>query len=103
METHYKLIIVETGQTRPGGEDATIFNEDVTSHKTLQDVKDYLFRRYDKHIKPRRKIYVDTNNGTKQAGWRYSFWNKDWSHNSKCWFQTDWIELWKVHQERHIL
>ena len=67
---------------------------DVT-HKTVLDVKEareFLIDQYGRLPNGKSKVYVDDEDGNaKVLGFTYSFWNKDWSHDSKSWFQTDWI------------
>ena len=67
---------------------------DVT-HEIVLDVKEaqkFLIDRYGKLPNGKNKVYVEDKDGnTKVLGFTYSFWNDDISHNSKPWFQTDWI------------
>lgn len=65
------------------------------SCETVLDIKEaqeFLTERYGKMPGGRNKIYVDDKNGNAQVlGFTHSFWNDDISHNSKPWYQTDWI------------
>lgn len=102
---YFKIRITETGADKPGG-DADIFNVDTKLVTSREDIRSYIVDRYGKDINtPRRKkIYVDTKQGEqKQVGFLYSFWNKDWSHNSKSWYQTDWIEITEIEEHPFIL
>ena len=102
---YYKIIIDETARNRPADdiENDRMFNRDVITVKTLEEVKTKLIERYGKLPNRKRKIYVDDDNGNaKEVGFLYSFWNKDWSHNSKSWFQTDWITI-KECKEKVVL
>jgi hypothetical protein len=49
--------------------------------------------------KGKNKIYKEINNVSIETGFTHSFWNKDWSHNTKSWFQTDWIMINKIELE----
>jgi len=50
------------------------------------------------------KIYIDLEKGeAEEIGFIHSFWNKDCSHDSKSWFQTDWITLAEVTEKPILL
>lgn len=58
----------------------------------IKEAQEFLTERYGKLPGGRNKIYVDDKNGNAQVlGFTHSFWNDDISHNSKPWYQTDWI------------
>jgi len=89
----YQLIISETGRNSLK-EEASLFNVINESFKTMFDIKEYLIDRYGKIPKGKNKIYIDNKKGKAQEiGFLHSFWNSDISHDSKAWFQTDWIEV----------
>jgi hypothetical protein len=71
-------------------------------HETVLDIKEareFLIDRYEKMPGGKNKVYVDDNDGNaKVLGFTHSFWNKDWSHDSKPWFQTDWITAVEVEE-----
>ena len=93
----YSIKIDETARDRLTDK-ATFFNEFETVVDSLKAVREFLTDRYGRIPHMRNKIYVDDKDGNpKVIGFLYSFWNKDWSHNSKSWFQTDWIEIREVH------
>ena len=87
-----RITIESTGRGHLKQETANLF--DVT-HETVLDIKEaqeFLTDRYGKMPGGRNKVYVDDKDGNaKVLGFTHSFWNKDWSHDSKPWFQTDWI------------
>jgi hypothetical protein len=36
-------------------------------------------------------------------GFLHSFWNDDCSHDSKKWYQTDWITFWEQETQRNYI
>lgn len=94
---YIKLHITETGRNCLKDQPA-IFNDLTETFKTVEKAKDFLTDRYGQMPKGKNKIYIDTNNEVKVLGFTHSFWNKDWSHNSKSWYQTDWIEITNVNE-----
>jgi hypothetical protein len=85
--------ITETGRNHLKDEPST-FNHETIYAKDKDEVKEKLIERYGKMPKGRKKVYIDTKSGeTKVIGFLHSFWNRDCSHNSKWWFQTDWISI----------
>jgi len=86
---YYKIVISETGSNCLK-KDKTMFNRIVETFKTLPEVREYLKDRDNK------KIFTDKNGQSYPIGYLKSFWNKDISHNSKSWHQTDWIEITEV-------
>ena len=101
----YQLQITETGSNCPKGhlENASIFNDILENFNTVDEAKEYLIDRYGKMPNGKKKIYIDTDNGVEAVGFLHSFWNKDWSHNTKNWFQTDWISLHSVTKQPILL
>ncbi len=103
---YYKLIIDETGADSPKNslEHSTRFNVIEESFYSLDDLKEYLVDRYGKMPSKKRKIYIDTKDGvSKEVGFLHSFWNKDISHDSKNWYQTDWICITSVEETPVLL
>jgi hypothetical protein len=96
MTENYEVEITETARTSPKA-DSQNFNTICKRFITLEGLKSYLEERYGKMPKGRRKIYVDKSDGsTAQVGFLHSFWDRDISHNSESWFQTDWICINKL-------
>jgi len=98
---YYKLSITETGRSTLK-EEASIFNKDEQTFTTLQEVKEAIIERYGKL--PKRTlantIFIDDEEGKpKPVGFLRSFWNKDWSHNSSSWFQTDWVCVTTIEEQ----
>lgn len=87
-----RITIKSTGKDHLKQETANLFD---VIHKTVLDIKEaqeFLTEQYGKLPGGRNKVYVDDKDGNaKVLGFTHSFWNKDWSHDSKPWFQTDWI------------
>ena len=65
----------------------------------LDEVREFLINRYGHLPQGRHKIFW----GNEETGFAYSFWNRDISHNSKPWFQTDHIVLSRLTREPVIL
>ncbi|MFA5380247.1 MAG: hypothetical protein WC455_31080 [Dehalococcoidia bacterium] len=81
-------------------EAATIFDHKSKMFSDIAEVKLYLADKYGKMPKGRNKIYRDKKDGSSiTVGFLYSFWNQDWSHNSKKWYQTDWLEFKTINCE----
>lgn len=91
----YKISITETGRGSLN-EAPTIFSEDISQHATLEKVIEFLINRYGKMPKGKNKIYRDVDGKSVVYGFLHSFWNWDCSHNSKKWYQTDWISITEV-------
>lgn len=91
----FVVTIDETGTNRPGQEEM-YFNQIREYFKTLDEARQYIKDRYGKIPSGKRRVFV--GEGT-PIGFLYSFWNKDMSHNTKHWFQTDWIV---VHEKEKI-
>jgi len=88
-----KLTITSIGRNSLK-DNAVIFDE--TNNKyfnNMDDAKKYLTEHYGKMPGTRNKIYIDDDI---VIGFLHSFWNRDISHNSKPWFQTDWITFSEV-------
>ena len=94
MRKYYEVTITETGRNTLK-DNASIFNIDKNIFGALEEVRDSIIARYGKVPKKREsnKIYIDTKEGLKEIGFLHSFWNRDISHNSKNWYQTDWVEI----------
>jgi hypothetical protein len=90
-----KLEISETGRNSLKDE-PTMFNRIVDEFENIDECKEALKARYGRMPNGRNKIYTGPNNNPIVVGFLHSFWNKDWSHNSKNWFQTDWISIYEV-------
>ena len=96
---YYQLTINETARNHLK-EEPNFLNTIKESFATITDTKDFLVDRYGKLPQGRSKIYQDKKNGQAQEiGFLHSFWNQDFSHNSKKWYQTDWIEVCKINTE----
>jgi hypothetical protein len=96
----YKIKITETGRHNLKTA-ATFFNiKETFSFVTLEEINAFLVNRYGKMPSKRNKVYVDDKDGNaKEIGFTHSYWNNDISHNSKKWYQTDWIEIVEYTEE----
>ena len=93
---YYNLRIAETARSSLK-EEPSLFNVITKKFNKKDRVRDYLKERYGRMPSMKNKIYVDDEEGHQtEVGFTYSFWNTDFTHNSKSWFQTDWITLEKV-------
>ncbi len=101
-KTYFKIVIDETACDSPKDTNvSTRFNQIVEKANSIEEVEEVLKERYGKVIskstREKRGVYVDKKDGgAERVGFLYSFWNKDWSLNSKNWFQTDWITISEV-------
>ena len=95
-----ELQIDETGRNNLK-DDSSRFNTIRDSFENIADLKEYLIVRYGKIPKGKQKIYIDNKSGYPiSIGFLHSFWNRDISHNSSNWYQTDWITFWEQNTER---
>ena len=70
------------------------FNETVKYFENKHDMYNFLIDRYGIFPKGKHKIYIDDLNGKpKEVGFLHSYWNRDCFHDSKAWYQTDWVEV----------
>jgi len=103
---YLEITITETACNSPRDMgNCSIFNRIVKKRENREEIEKFLTEHYGKPLnsKNKRPIFVDKKDGsTEQVGFLYSFWNRDVSHNSKNWFQTDWIEVCEV-EEKPVL
>lgn len=99
----YTLLITETGRDCLKNE-PSMFNLIKKNFGDLAKVKSYLILHYGKMPGGKNKIYRDKKDGTAQeVGFLHSFWSSDISHDSKAWYQTDWIEVQEIHTKSILL
>ena len=97
----YRVIVTETARNTPKDlERSRIFNEDVQHFHTVDELNDFFLERYDS-IPNKRWAKIYRGEGI-QCGYCRSFWNKDYSHNTKSYWQTDWIEISVVEEEVYL-
>jgi len=103
MKSQFVLAITETGRENLKVPPQS-FNLILKEFETKEKLKEYLIERYGKIPKGRKKIYRDRENTmglvTDEVGFLHSFWSQDISHNSKKWYQTDWIEFYIEKKKR---
>jgi hypothetical protein len=103
IKMYYKLLIRETCRSSPKCQPEG-FGEVEENFKTMTDLRDFMVEHYGKMPSGKNKIYYDGENGrAEEVGFTYSFWNRDISHNSKPWFQTDWITVYKITSESVLI
>jgi hypothetical protein len=105
---YFKVSITETGRNTLKDEPHT-FNNVIETFRTIEGAKQFLIDRYGTIPKRNRNntLFRDVkdNKGwveAKESGFTTSYWNKDISHNSTSWYQTDWVEVTQV-EEKTIL
>ena len=94
MNKYYKLNIVKTGKDINNKKDNvyTMFDDENLEFETLEDVKNELKERYGNC--KRIYCYMDDKEGNpKKIGYIYCFKNKDISHDSKWWYEQDWVNI----------
>ena len=94
MNKYYKLNIVRTGKEINNKKDNkyVMFDSEDLDFKTLEYVKNELEERYGNC--KRVYSYIDDKEGNaKKSGYIYCFKNKDISHDSKWWYEQDWVNI----------
>jgi hypothetical protein len=101
MSTIIRLEIHETYKNRPANEQwvrGEIINQKFVDEESL---KAYLTERYGHVPSGKKKIFLDRKDGKPiKVGFLHTFWNKDYSYNSKSYYQQDWLSLWKEDNTR---
>lgn len=100
---YYKVDVNKTSRAvNNKTENYQTFSVENEKFGTLQEAKEWIKEQYPKCKK--EKMYVDKKDGTSQhIGYIYSFKNKDWSHNSECWYQKDWVRVSEVKETPVII
>jgi len=93
-----EVIITETGRNRPADR-PEVFNLIKKQFSTITYAKEFIESRYGGMPRGRKKIYTGPNNCPVVVGFLHSFWNQDYSHSSKAWFQTDWVEICEIERK----
>ena len=99
MTKYYEVLVTMTGKTigdkSPKGEGYAIFHQETKRFITIRQAREWIQAEYNN--KKKEKMYVDgKNEQVQQIGWIYCFKNSDMSHNSKPWYQQDWIEIKEI-------
>lgn len=100
---YYRIRILRTSKRISSKqEDYQTFDDETKDFETLEQVKSFLQENYGKVKKV--KMYVETKdrNG-EHIGWIYCFVNSDVSHNTKRWYQQDWVEVSEVTEKRIVV
>ena len=89
----YELQITTTYASAPG-RDVQRGGEEILKFSNINDVIDYIQNRYSrfniKSLLNKNKVYSDKD-ADNEYGFTVSFWESDISHNTKAWWQTDWV------------
>ena len=94
--SYFRVIITCTG--KEGKDSWRIFEEIEEKFADLAAVKNWIKEKYGRCKKV--LMYRDGKNGEAiKTGYIYCFRNKDISHNSKEWFQRDWVEIRTVREK----
>jgi hypothetical protein len=103
IKTYLKIKITETARNNPKKDvdQDKVFNHIEHNCNDIHFVKDYLTDHYGKMPSMKKKIYYDPD--AEVIGFIHSFWNRDISHNSKAWWQTDWVCITKVTEDTVLL
>lgn len=94
----YKVNITKQGRSSMKGIPET-FDKEVLVLPSIKKVQSVLKERYGERWNVGQPVYQDTKKGAVRTGLIKSYWNKDWSHDTNKWFQTDWITLSKVSEK----
>ncbi len=72
-----------------------------TSHEdfmSMAQARTFLKEKYGKC--KRSKMYIDSKNGESvHVGYIYGFINRDISHDTKPWYQQDWVSIYEVSRQ----
>jgi len=85
-----QITITETGRSSLK-DNPEVFNKENLFCNSIVEAKETIAERYGRMPNGRNKVYRDKDGVSRPCGFVYSFWNSDISHNSKAWYQTDWI------------
>jgi len=100
----YRATIDETGCKSPANkDDSRRFNRIRLEAETLDDLWTQILDHYGMKSRPRihdgNSVFINTKDGTKRVGFLRSFWNRDYCHDGKAWWQTDWVTFDTVSRE----
>ena len=99
---YIELEVVKTSKDIGSKDDYRGFDNSIEKFKGIKEAKEWLQEEYDG--RKRVEMYRDNKDGTaRQTGWIYCFKNKDISHNSKWWYQQDWISAYTVEKQEILL
>lgn len=98
MNLYYRVTVTMTAKPIGKASGAyTVFDHATYCYQTIEQAQKHLAQHYG--TCKRVKMYVGEG---KHVGYIYCFKNSDVSHNSTPWFQQDWVEVAKVHEETTI-
>lgn len=92
----YQLSIAAVYQNNPADE-PRCGGEETLHFGSMSKLKEELAKRYPnrdiKSLLNKNKVFVERDSEPVHIGFTVSYWNKDISHNSKSWWQTDWVNI----------
>jgi len=89
-------VTIESAGRNSLKEKAILFDVTRETFPGIKEAQEYLIDRYGRLPNGNNKIYVDDEErNARITGFLHSFWTRDISHNSKPWFQTDWITVFE--------
>ena len=91
--TFYEVTIIEQGR-HSLKEKPEVFNVETKRFSNLAQIKQFLISRYGEKVVKKKAI---------NPVFSYSFWNKDLSHDSPWWYQTDNVVVEKVKETRDLV
>lgn len=96
MKTYYKVHTTMTGRNCLNDEPNT-FDDETLYFDTIEEIREHLKETYGIVPGMKNKIYTDNEKHEPiVVGFLHSFWNRDYSHNSQSWYQTDWITIYEL-------
>jgi hypothetical protein len=95
--TEIQVTVTQVGASAPGREQS-VFNEKRETFPTMEDalawLEDCFGIKRPKRIHYRNSVFVDSSDGgVRRIGFLVSRWNSDCSHNSKAWWETNWVSF----------
>jgi hypothetical protein len=96
MKTEIHLCLTQCGASRPGAE-MSVYHEVDKAFPSVEEALAYL-KEYYGIEKPKRlhdgnSIFVDTDGAPRRIGFLVRRWNSDVSHNSKAWWEENWVSF----------
>ena len=80
------------------------FNYGEWRFKTLEEASNFLDEHYNEenfflnHYNKKHLMHIETEEGELPTGIIFNYENKDWSHDSEWWNQSDWIEIYQIEE-----
>lgn len=95
-DTIIKVKLSQVGSAAPG-KPGSIYNQQTREFPDMDAALLWLEQDYGitkpKRLQDSNSVFVDTPAGTRRVGFTVSRWNSDVSHNSKKWWETNWVSF----------